>query len=523
MKRFKGMGDEKSSSTHPNVDGESFERFYAENFVPGKRKDKKASDAELPPPATIVLDADPLNSDLMDCESAPPKGSSNLQSVSTGNGSEPNLTVHDKSTGSCETGYVNNTQTDNTKNNIQSRTYNDLNVRYPVGHKGKFLVLVDTSARKADGEKVFNQLYLHDIFRSKNVKIAENRGVTEQIGRTLFRMHFNTASDANHFVSLDLSEYKLRQFIPDTFVYTFGVMHNVPLHWTDEFIMSRLEPEGKRDIAYVKRLISRSSGEEIGTKTQSVKVAFKTDDIITKVVVDKARMTVRHYRQRLRQCMNCGRIGHTKNSCRSKVRCLNCGIFENCDGNCQPKCVLCGSTSHSAKNRKLCPKWAEEENISETMTLRRISRKEVLESYSTNNRFDIFNQFDEAFPCLPNQNPIPSLSRVQEANRIMTQRRFNKVVYSKPPPPRPEPPIYYAQPVNTDPITPVIYRDNDKVTEFERLLSQLSNFVRSYFAPTADNGAVLRTFEDLIGKTLNTFMTMASPSMGDSVNSLNRR
>lgn len=516
------MGDEKSSSSHPKVDERSFERFYAEKIVPVGSK-RKGFDTDLSTSAAIVLDANPLNVNVMDCESTPPRESTNNAILSTDNGSRPISTGNDVSTASYETVNGNKTQNDNANDKVNNKSYNDQNVRYPVGHKGKFLVLVDTSARKAEGEKVFNQLYLHDIFRMNNVKIAENRGVTEQIGRTLFRLHFNTASDANKFASLDLSEYKLRQFIPDTFVYTFGVMHNVPLNWTDEYIMSRLEPEGKRDIAYVKRLLSRSNGDDNGSMTKSVKVAFRTDDIITKVVVDKARMTVRHYRQRLRQCMNCGRIGHTKNSCRSKQRCLNCGIFGNCDGNCQTKCVLCGSNSHSAKNRKSCSKWAEEENISETMTLRRISRKEVLESYSTGNRFDIFNQFDEAFPCLPSQDPTPGSSRIQEANRIMTQRRYNKVVQARPPPPRPKPPVYYAQPVNTDPISPVIYRDNDRVTEFERLLSQLSQFVRSYFAPTSDNGAVLRTFEDLIGKTLSTFMSMASPGMGDNVNSLYTR
>ena len=62
---------------------------------------------------------------------------------------------------------------------------------------------------------------------------------------------------------------------------------------------------------------------------------------------------------------------------------------------------------------------------SKIMTLRKMSRREVLNSYSTN-RFDIFNDYDGNFPDLDQNRPAPVKNRKAEVNR-------------KPTPPRPKP------------------------------------------------------------------------------------
>ena len=82
-----------------------------------------------------------------------------------------------------------------------------------------------------------------------------------------------------------------------------------------------------------------------------------------------------------------------------------CGTGDSCDGTCiDRKCVLCGGNDHVSSERSKCPKWAHENDILKVMTLKRMSRKEVLKSYAVGS-YETFDKYEENFPALGGGKP----------------------------------------------------------------------------------------------------------------------
>lgn len=129
-----------------------------------------------------------------------------------------------------------------------------------------------------------------------------------------------------------------------------------------------------------------------------MRLIFHSGNISKSIILEFSCVRVYIYHSPLRQCYNCGRLGDTSKGCRSNKRCLKCSN-QGCVGNCVKKCLLCGAISHSSLDRKMCPKWKEEDDILKIMTIKRLSKTEVLKSYSTN-RFNIFKGYERNFPFL---------------------------------------------------------------------------------------------------------------------------
>ncbi|KNC26111.1 hypothetical protein FF38_11006 [Lucilia cuprina] len=97
-------------------------------------------------------------------------------------------------------------------------------IRYTYNHFGEFLVVCDTSRSKAKKD-----------FNFKGISVISH------IGRTLFRIKFDSAADANFFVSYDFVLLGYKAFIPRSFVYSYGVVRGIPFWYTDEYIKKRPE------------------------------------------------------------------------------------------------------------------------------------------------------------------------------------------------------------------------------------------------------------------------------------------
>lgn len=77
-------------------------------------------------------------------------------------------------------------------------------------------------------------------------------------------------------------------------------------------------------ISSAKRFVRKLENGEF-TLIQSVKVGFKVSEIPKEIIINYSILKVEFYYPIVRQCFKCGRLGHTRNRCRSRSRCLQCG------------------------------------------------------------------------------------------------------------------------------------------------------------------------------------------------------
>ena len=347
---------------------------------------------------------------------------------------------------------------------------------YPEGHEGDIFVLVDVSqSNDFDKKLTRNGLPLYEKLKKFSFQGFLS---IKMIGKTLFRIKFDNISNANTFVKHDFKELKIRAFIPNTYLYSYGVIRGIPTSLSENEIMEGISADVP--IAFVqrfkKRFIKENSEIEF-IPTFTVKIAFCGNKIPEEVKLNYSIIKVDVFFPSIRQCSDCGRFGHTKNSCRSTKRCLKCASFECNSKICNSvKCILCGGESHYATDKKSCPKWAAEENINKIMTLKKISRSEVINSFQSN-RFETLKNYNEDFPAVIEKEKPKIKNLNAEVNNILTQHSYSKVVLRKKSIPSKKPNITLGQAVSVNPTRPAYeYPKYEKVSELERLLGEVLKF-----------------------------------------------
>lgn len=192
----------------------------------------------------------------------------------------------------------------------------------------------------------------------------------------------------------------LEAFIPDRFTQKFGIIRNVPLSFSDGDIMEEIEDQNSLDVISVYRFQRNNEGGNF-VSSLTIKVGFNAAALPKTVKMFGTLVSVEIYVPPLRQCKNCGRLGHIVIRCRGRKRCLDCGADIICPSgcsnfscdfcvanskslkNCGKKiCLSCKSSEHISSEHEKCPKWKSEKDIQEVMALSNISRNEVLKKYS---------------------------------------------------------------------------------------------------------------------------------------------
>lgn len=299
-------------------------------------------------------------------------------------------------------------------------------VLYPTNHKGKASVLFDTSAAEnVQNKRVRNGLYLWGKIKDYNID-----GIDEikAIGITLYRVTFENVLYANRCVQNEiLQSSKIKTFIPKNYVETYGVIRGIPIEYSDAEIKECIISEVK--ITSIQRLTRRENRDSVTrVPTWSVKIGFSGDKIPKSVVLNHTILEVQYFIPIIRQCYKCGRLGHTQKACKSEKRCLKCGNREECTVRCDSlKCILCGNLSHIALDRKNCPAWEKENQLIKIMTLKKQTRREVLNDFKTEsaNRFELLSE--EHFPELKRQQN-PFKDNQVELNKILTPASYARVV-----------------------------------------------------------------------------------------------
>lgn len=381
------------------------------------------------------------------------------------------------------------------------RRVNDDSVRYTAEHTGEINVLVDTSeAENVKNKRVKNGLYF--VEKIKGIKSDEFSKIKkiDAIGVTLYKVSFEDIDSANKFVgNEELRNRKLRAFIPRNFIETFGVIRDVPLGWTEDEILNGLV--SSRKVASVKRFSRRDeSNTGVFHPTETVKVGFLGDEHPPWVIFERAVLVVNTYYPAVRQCHKCGRLGHTRMGCRSQKRCIKCGKDESgCDGQCNVRrCILCNSDEHIANDKEKCPKWIKEIETNKIMTKKKLSKREVLQGYRAQNRFDILWD-DSIFPGLYSGRDTKkrvvddnTLTKDQEVNNMLTPFTYNSVAK------KPKKPYVHSPGVQmqsrmyeeASPSRPVFMKDDLRVSELEKITAELFKFVHD-LVKMSGNSAVL--------------------------------
>lgn len=410
-------------------------------------------------------------------------------------GSEPNLSI--------TSGSRNNSAVDKSylgyKSGNESASGSSINIPminwYPSTHVGPYNVLVKSAVKLSNSRKNI-EMYLHEKLR-KN-KITAN-AIIKEVGFNLFRLTFSTADEANKFSLIkELKKIDLEAFIPDRFIQRYCIIKNVPLSFTENEIRDEIEDNNALDVISVYRFRRRVNE----TETQSsgtVKIGFGSLVLPKTIKMFNSIVTVELYVPPLRQCKNCGRLGHIAIRCKSKKRCLECGKPIPCPENCEEqkcekclsttrcdpeckdkKCIICNSNEHSSSDSNKCPSWKKEKDIREIMALSNLSRKEVIQKYALNrNYYELLSdeEFSTNFPPLPNKADITTRDSEEEINRRVTKIKYSKIAAA-----RPKPNFSQLQPITIIPSAPSYSRSNYlKVNEIEKtiqsLLSQFSSLL----------------------------------------------
>lgn len=235
--------------------------------------------------------------------------------------------------------------------------------KYTETHRGEFNVLIDTSASKLfNNNSLKNGLFLWEKIRNFNLDKPKH---IKAIGKSLYKITFETYEHANNsLTNAKLIDNNIRAFIPKNFTETYGVVRQVPTTFNDNEIMANIHSNVK--VTSVQRILKRDTeNKENLVPTLTMKIGFEGNELPELIQIFFVNFRINHYIPKARQCYNCGRLGHTKLSCKAQSRCIICGKENGCEKNEKSRCVLCGNENHVSLHRDKCTVWEKELKVVE--------------------------------------------------------------------------------------------------------------------------------------------------------------
>ena len=151
---------------------------------------------------------------------------------------------------------------------------------------------------------------------------------------------FSTPLEANNFVANTALINKLdpswRAVIPDSAIYKVVVIRDIPKELTIDEIKEGIHPDDLANIVKIERCMQRkptnnnsftpstaNAGQE-WEESNSIKIVCRSS-LPREISIYSYVSKISAYILPVRQCDNCFRYGHIKNSCKSASKCLKCG------------------------------------------------------------------------------------------------------------------------------------------------------------------------------------------------------
>lgn len=399
----------------------------------------------------------------------------------------------------------------NTPNLFNYDIFADSQILYPEQHPGPFYVLLD-SETPITSRRLNSELHLYEKLKKANI-VANF--LSKNVSYKSFRLTFNNFNSANNFVrNPNLKSIGLKAYIPDRFAQKFYVIKNVPKSFTGKMIIDEINnSDNMFDAVSVFRFnIKDDKGKYIPSET--VKVGLISGNVVKEINMFNTKVKAELFIQSVRQCKNCGRLGHIAAHCRSKKRCLFCGQNIICPNNCyetkcdfcmstvkciemciSPKCILCNKLDHTSSDSRVCRQYANEKEIKSIMALSNLSRKECLQTYPSNNYYAILDdpQYENDFPLYGN-NARPVTKTVnEEINRRVTKIKYSKVAAMTPKRNLPK-----VDPIVITPSKPVFeYENFTKVSQVEKMLTYFTKQMTSVLkaANCTEGLSILEAFQ----------------------------
>ncbi|XP_074029634.1 uncharacterized protein [Leptinotarsa decemlineata] len=298
--------------------------------------------------------------------------------------------------------------------------------RYSMSDTGPYQIYVENNSDDFRGR--INAVKVGDIILS-NFPEVDNKIISlDSIGRNRIRIKMKDYKSANYLIeqknSPSLKNNNLELYIPRFIVVRQGVIRDIDTVFSEEYIKNKIKPFDMHcnfQVENVRRMnkkITKDNKTEY-VATKLCIITFRSQVLPKYISINRVRIEVEPYIQKVLLCYNCFRYGHLGKQCKSKPRCIQCGE-QHSSSDCQnsnpdPKCFNCGG-SHLSTNMKICPEFKRQKQIKQAMSNLNINYHDACQKVPKSSYASILNN--------PNQQVNSTLQPNTSHQRSVIEQSF---------------------------------------------------------------------------------------------------